>query len=129
MLYFYIFSWSPGDAYIIDCSTHFSFSYFSFSYFSFRFNFQKSKIIAVFANKISLCNKNPFCKSSFKFSNQKQPREVFCKKVVLKNFATFKGKVSFLIKWQASSLQVYHERPWHRCFSVNFAKKILDHLF
>ena len=56
-------------------------------------------------------------KKKRKKREQKQPPEVFCKKGVLKNFATFKGKHlcqsrSFLIKL----------RLWHRCFPVNVAK-------
>ena len=48
------------------------------------------------------------------------------KKGVLKNFAKFTGKtcatVSFLIKLQALSLQLFKKRLWHRCFPVNIAK-------
>ena len=53
---------------------------------------------------------------------QKQPPELFCKKVVLGNFAKFTGKhlsrLSLLIKLQT----LQKKRPWHRCFPLNFAK-------
>ena len=46
-------------------------------------------------------------------------------KSVLKNFAKFRGKhlcqVHFFIK-VASPTTLLKERPWHRCFPVNFAK-------
>ena len=56
--------------------------------------------------------------------------EEFCKKDVLRNFTKFTGKhqsrVSFILK----------ERPWHKCFPVNFAKFLrspfpflIDHLW
>ena len=44
---------------------------------------------------------------------QKQPLEVLCKKVVLKNFVNFIGKVFFLVSLKGL---------WHRCFPVKFAK-------
>ena len=44
---------------------------------------------------------------------QKQPREKFCKKAVLKNFAIFTGK----------------HLCWRLFIDQNIAKKVLDHLF
>ena len=45
---------------------------------------------------------------------QKQSPEVFYKKCVLRNFATFTGKYLYQ--------RVCFKALWHRCFPVNFAK-------
>ena len=86
----------------------------------------------MFANKISFCNKNPFCKNSLKFNNQKQPPEVFCKKAVLKNFATLKkntyAEVSFnkVASLQPASLSKKTPAQVYLC---KFCKKNLGHLY
>ena len=51
--------------------------------------------------------------------DQKQPPEVFCKKVVLKNYTKFTKKhlCQSLFFNKVAGLTL-----WHRCFSVNFAK-------
>ena len=53
--------------------------------------------------------------------------EVFCTKGVLKHFANFTGKHlrQSLFFNKAADLRpatLLKNRPWHRCFSVNFAK-------
>ena len=48
---------------------------------------------------------------------QKQPPDVFCKKIVLRNFAKCHMKTPV-----PEHLQLYSKRLWHRCFPVNFAK-------
>ena len=58
---------------------------------------------------------------------QKQPPEVFCEKVVLKNFAMFIGKhlcqsLFFNIVTVPSSAALLKKRPLHRCFRVNIVK-------
>ena len=42
-------------------------------------------------------------------------QELFCKKVVLRNFAKFTGKCLCRVSF-------FKKRLWHRCFPVNFAK-------
>ena len=58
---------------------------------------------------------------------QKQPREMFYKKVVLTNFAKFTGKHlshSFFFNKVAglSPATLFKKRLRHRCFPMNFAK-------
>ena len=57
---------------------------------------------------------------------QKQPSEVFCKEVVIKNFANFTGKhlwwSLFLINLQAWGVSFIKRILQHRCFPVKFAK-------
>ena len=53
--------------------------------------------------------------------------EVFCKKGDLKNLAKFTGKhlcqSPFFNKVEGlRPATLFKKRPWHRCFSVNFAK-------
>ena len=52
--------------------------------------------------------------------------EVFCKKSVLRNFAQENtcARVYFLIKLLAAPATLLKNRPWHRCFPVNFAKPV-----
>ena len=59
--------------------------------------------------------------------SQTQPLDVFCKKVVLKKFAKFRGKhrgVEFFFKKVTGlSLQIYSQkRPWERSSAVNFVR-------
>ena len=53
-------------------------------------------------------------------------KEVFCKKVFLeisqKSRENTCTRVSFVIKLEASGLQLYLKGDWHRYFPVNFAK-------
>ena len=64
------------------------------------------------------------CEEKMLISRSSRPK-VFCKKVILRNFAKFTentyARVSFLMKLQAG-LQLYQKRDWHRCFPVHFAK-------
>ena len=58
---------------------------------------------------------------------QKQPPEVFCKKVVLRNFVKCKGKhmcQSLLFNKVAGlrSATLLKKRLWQKCFPLNFAK-------
>ena len=55
---------------------------------------------------------------------QKQPPEVFWKKVVLSNFSKFTGKhlCQSLFFNKAAGFSLWKERLWHRCFYVNFVK-------
>ena len=57
---------------------------------------------------------------------QKQPLEVFCKKVVLRNFAKFTRKHLrqrlFFNKIAGRLAILLRTSLWHRCFPVNFAK-------
>ena len=54
--------------------------------------------------------------------------EVFCKKVVLGNFAKFTGKhlcqSHFFNKVAGTACNFIKKRLWHRCFPVNFAKSL-----
>ena len=58
---------------------------------------------------------------------QKQPPEMFYKKVVLGNFAKFTGKhlchSHFFNKVaDLSPATLFKKRLWHRCFPINFSK-------
>ena len=60
---------------------------------------------------------------------QKQPPELFCKKLFLKTSQNSQentcARVSFSIKLQASGLRpatLLKKRLWHTCFPVNFVK-------
>ena len=69
-------------------------------------------------------NDNKFCVLVW---IQKQPPDVFYKKVVLKNFAIFTGKhlcwSFFWIELQTwRSLNFINKRLYHKCFPVNIAK-------
>ena len=62
-----------------------------------------------------------------KYMKQKQPPEVFCEKVVFKNFAMFTGKhlcqsLFFNKVTVPSSAALLKKRPLHRCFRVNIVK-------
>ena len=62
-----------------------------------------------------------------KFTIQKQPPEVFCKKGVLGNFTKFTGKnlrQSLFFNNVASlrPVTLLKKRLWHRCFPVTFVK-------
>ena len=60
--------------------------------------------------------------------NQKQPQDVFCKKGVLKNFAKVTGKHRYQSLFPFNKVvglrpaTLLKNRPWHRCFPVNFVK-------
>ena len=70
------------------------------------------------------------CMSKFDIqsTNDRNSRpEVFCKKVVLRNFAKFTGKhlcqsLFFNKVAGLKSPTLLKKRLWHRCFPVNFAK-------
>ena len=60
--------------------------------------------------------------------------EVFCKKGVLRNFTKFTQKhlCYSLFFNKVAGLKpatLLKKRPWHRCFSVNFAKFLRTPLF
>ena len=60
--------------------------------------------------------------------------DVFCEKVVLRNFAKFTGKhlcqsLSFNKVAGLKPATLLKERPWHRCFPMNFAKFLTTPLF
>ena len=55
------------------------------------------------------------------------PPEVFCKKGVLRSFAKFTGntcaRISFFNRFVGlRPATLLKQRPWHRCFPVNFGK-------
>ena len=47
------------------------------------------------------------------------------KKVVLRNFTKFKGKYLCLILFCNKVFSLLNNRPYHRCFPVNFAKFLI----
>ena len=58
------------------------------------------------------------------------PPEVLCKKAVLKSFTQFQGKhlcQSLFFRRQPTTL--LKNRPWHRCFPVNFEKYLRTPFF
>ena len=57
-----------------------------------------------------------------KLNFQKQPRGVFCKKEVLRNFAKFAGKHLCQSLFFNKVGTLFKKRLWHRCFPVNFGK-------
>ena len=69
-----------------------------------------------------------FCwqKSTFLCDSEAVIQRCYVKKVFLEISQTSQentcARVSFLIKWQAAPATLLKNRPWHRCFSVNFAK-------
>ena len=64
---------------------------------------------------------------------RKSHRRCSMKKCVLKNLATLQEStcviVSFLIKLRLIPATSSRKRLWHRCFSVNFAKKFKKFFF
>ena len=57
-----------------------------------------------------------------KLNFQKQPRGVFCKKEVLRNFAKFAGKHLCQSLFFNKVATLLKKRLWHKCFPANFAK-------
>ena len=71
-----------------------------------------------------------YCLVCYKSSH----REVFCKKVVLRNFAKLTGKhlcqrLFFNKIAGLKSATLFKKRLWHRCFLVNFAKSLRTPFF
>ena len=60
--------------------------------------------------------------SSLANHGQKQPREVFCKKSVLRNFAKFTGKHLCQSLTCAEACNFIKKRLWHWRFPLNFVK-------
>ena len=88
------------------------------------FEYKVYSFLSTLAIKQStVCLKKCFEKTLFRSSRP----EVFCKKVVLRNFAKFTGKhlcqSLFFIKVEGlGPATLLKKRLWYRCFFVNFAK-------
>ena len=85
-----------------------------------------SEIKFIFTSKVQML-------SCLVIKRQKQPPEVFCKKVVLRNFVKFTGKLLchslFLNKVAGLRPKLLKKRLRHRCFPVNLVKFLRTSFF
>ena len=89
-----------------------------------QFNPSKCKSIKISA--FNRTNKDVWLEKRTAIGRSSRP-EVFCKKVVLRNFAKFTGKhlcqsIFFNKVAGLRAANLFKKRLWHRCFPMNFVK-------